>query len=150
MQPKVVSLDYFIGRTVTSVANIGEDWEWAITLAGNCVIRNQDKRRTAMPEIPEESHLMLVTFGELDTELHFGISNERQNEVLATVTLTPTKYTIADPVYTDGQEIEPQMPEELSAFLPDDPSAERVAEGPDVEEAENAPESVTEEEESHG
>jgi hypothetical protein len=127
-------LDHYIARPVTQVVEYGEeDWEWGVELVGDVVIKNHDKRRTAKPDGLVDLPLMMVTFGELDTEMHFGVGD---GDNTTKVTLTPTQYSISDGHRDTGDEpYYPQVdPENIG--LPDDPSADRVAEGPEVQEDE--------------
>jgi hypothetical protein len=135
------SLDHYVGREVTFVgrAKKSEKHEWEIHLAGNIIIKNLDTERVEAPEV-KELQFLLLTLGEMDTRLIFGNPNVKTGEIdnKTEISLNPIKYSITDPKRAGGREIEPQrldpeeraMVERLAAKLPPDPSAERVAEGP--------------------
>jgi hypothetical protein len=151
------SLDHYIGREVTFVGRKkkSEPHEWEIHLSGNIVVKNLDVLNTEVPEIKGLQFVML-TLGEMDTRLVFGNPNVKTGAVdnKREVTLNPIKYSITDPNRAGGREIEPQrldpeeraMVERLAAKLPPDPSAERVAEGPQKGETMGEQETPTPEE----
>jgi hypothetical protein len=124
----MVDLTYFIGRPFVDVIQDTGDGDWAITLDGNSRITNKD----ASKSVPDASTLLGTQFirpiySELDTRLQFGV----KDAVLQEVILSPTLYTISDPDFTSDGEIYPQMtPDPLTGVQPD-PSADRVADGPE-------------------
>ena len=102
-------------------------------------IENKDES-IPKPEI-EGLTLVRVMLSETDTRLLFGHPDPESQEVKnqEEVTLNPIKYSITDPAQWGGKEIEPQRldPEErefvnhLRRTLPQDPSQERVVDGPE-------------------
>jgi hypothetical protein len=121
------SIDHYFGRPFDSIVKGDENWDWAIQLDGGVQIKNKDQSLTTAPSNLDGSSLMTVTYGELDTTLNFGTPTNMQ----ASVVLTPTLYTISDPLNPSDVEIYPQVPEEV--VIPDDPSGDRVADGPTEE-----------------
>jgi len=131
-------LTYFVGRPFVSVE--GGD-EWVIVLDGNARITNYDHRRSAPdPDTLVGTSFILPIFSELDTRLQFGRNNADTGEVeiLTEVTLTPALYTISDPNYATT-EVYPQVPQEIADELPPDPSADRVADGPEEPQGDEEP-----------
>jgi hypothetical protein len=128
----MVDLAYFIGRPFEDLT-VGEDGEWEIALDGGAIIRNKDAERSA-PELSDLQGTSFIRpiFSELDTRIQFGVLDMVHTEVI----LTPTKYTVIDSVYTGGEEVYPQVPVEILDTVPEDPSDERVADGPENPEAE--------------
>lgn len=145
----MIGLDHYVGRPFVSVFQGDDAYDWAIQLEGGVLIRNKDGRRTAAPKEEElaGSSFLLTTFSELDTILHFGTSNVSGSTTTLEITLTPTQYTLSDPEQYGETEIYPQVPDNEESLIPDDPSPDRVAEGPDdpqVTHMHEAPESASE------
>jgi hypothetical protein len=127
-------LDHYVGRPFVSVfQSDNDDYDWAIELEGGVLIRNKDGRRTAAPTEEElgGTSLLLVTFSEMDTILHFGMSSAPGSTTVKEITLTPTQYTLSDAAVYGEVEIYPQVPDAEETVIPDDPSVDRVADGPD-------------------
>jgi hypothetical protein len=131
----MADLTYFIGRPFVALYD-AEDPEgnllWGIELEGDGRIENKDPS----VEKPEEGALngtvfIRPIFSELDTRLQFGVLDDIQQEL----TLTPTLYTISDPTFVQEEEgeIYPQVPFEILDTVPEDPSPDRVADGPEEE-----------------
>jgi hypothetical protein len=126
---KIPDLTYFIGRPFDELTfESGKRGQWQIHLEGDGIISNKD------PNIarPDEDMLAGTTFvrpiySELDTRLQFGVKDAVSYEII----LSPTKYAISDPNFTEEGEIYPQAPPEIT--IPPDPSDERVADGPEEE-----------------
>src|SRR4029077_13380693 len=95
-------------------------------LAEGAVIGNRDPDvQFPDAEVLAGTSFIRPIYSELDTRLQFGV----KDAVLAEIILTPTKYTISDPMFTDeGGEIYPQAPPEI--VTPPHPSDERVVDGP--------------------
>jgi hypothetical protein len=123
----VSDLSYFTGRTFETLDQGQDDWDWAINLSGGATIRNKDEDRAA-PDVEKLDGMILLRpiFGELDTRLQFGSLETMTSEVI----LTPTKYTISDPIYAI-EEMYPQVTADVDDMLPEDPSEDRVATGPE-------------------
>lgn len=127
----MADLTYFIGRPFEDVLIEGEeDGDWEISLEGGARIINKDVNKSA----PDKEALAGTSFirpiySELDTRLQFGV----KDMVLQEVTLTPALYTIYDPVFTSGGEMYPQVIPDPLETVPEDPSDERVADGPDAQ-----------------
>lgn len=134
-----MDLTFFIGRPFVDVItpdNGTADWFWAIRLESGGVIKNKDES-LAIPLQDDLNGTVFIRpiFSELDTRLQFGTGDAVQTEIV----LTPTKYTVSDPIYGEGEEY-PQVPVEILDTVPPDPSDERVVQGPE--------QTSTEEEES--
>lgn len=131
-------VDYFIGRPVVGLEKTGNPRNcWALRLEGDVLIHNKDEDR----EIPDDldvagTSLLRVAYHEDMTRLIVGTVNpqtemiERSCEII----FTPSNYTIADPEYSGDDEVYPQHvdaeEDEILAARPEDPSPERVADGP--------------------
>lgn len=127
-------LDHYIGRAFDELLTHEEDdSNWGIKLEGGVIIWNKDGRRTNASYDLAATSLLTVIYAETDTTLVFGTSNNEGVFVTNEITLTPTQYTIAEPSYNGGDEIYPQSLEPEDAGVPTDPSADRVADGPDAE-----------------
>lgn len=126
--PVKLSLDHYMGRSFDEIIWGEGASDWAIKLEGGVLIRNKDNRRTLFPTDLAGKSLMLVTYSELDTVLHFRMG---ENGPVSEVTLTPTQYTLADPAQYGETEIYPQVTDPEETVIPADPSAERVADGPE-------------------
>lgn len=127
---KIPDLAYFIGRPFEELTfQKGKKGAWAIHLGDGAVISNKDAN-VARPDedLLAGTSFIRPVFSELDTRLQFGVADAVSYEII----LTPTKYTISDPAFTNEDEIYPQAPPEITT--PPDPSDERVAEGPEEDE----------------
>jgi hypothetical protein len=119
-------LTNFIGRPFEKVEESGE--EWTILLGDNARITNKDTSK----DVPDEDALKGTTFirpifSELDTRMQFGVLDD----VVYEVVLNPLLYTISDPTFPTGaEEFFPQVPVAIEDTLPEDPSDDRVADGP--------------------
>ena len=132
-------LSHYVGRNVKKVVKLKGGGKWRIRLDGDVIIENKDEN-LPKPEI-EGLTLVRVMLSEMDTRLLFGHPDPESQEVKnqEEVTLNPIKYSITDPQQWGGKEIEPQRldPEErefvnhLRRTLPQDPSQERVVDGPE-------------------
>jgi hypothetical protein len=126
-------LDYFIGRTFDGVViSKADDREWSIRLSGDAMIGNHDGRRKKPDdEILTGTSLLNVINAER-TVLQFGRNfADGSSEVVAEIELTPTLYSISDPVHTANRLVLPGKPEQEVDPLPPDPSADRVVDGPE-------------------
>lgn len=130
----IPDLAYFIGRPFKEL--VKGDYKghnvtrWEIHLDGTGIIANKDPH-VALPDedLLAGTSFVRPIFSELDTRLQFGVKDAVSYEII----LTPTKYTISDPTFLmEEGEIYPQAPPEMQT--PEDPSEERVAEGPDEQE----------------
>lgn len=128
----IPDLTYFIGRPFEKLVKgsyQGSDvTRWEIHLAEGAVIANKD-HSVAIPDEDDLAGTVFIRpiYSELDTRLQFGV----RDEVAVEITLTPTKYSISDPLFSPQGEIYPQAPPQITT--PPDPSGERVAEGPEEE-----------------
>lgn len=140
----MVSLDYYNGQSFDEISTGDEPWQWAVRLKGGAIIKNWDERRTAIPEIPEGMGLLLTVYDTDQTQLVFGtvdpVSLEISNE--HRVVLTPTQYSITDPVYAT-EEVFPQRQIEAVVDTVDvypDHLLAREQDGPENQEDEIVPE----------
>lgn len=126
----MVDLSYFIGRPYVSLDTTLPDNQWRITLDGSAIVYNKDPQMPA-PNPDDLSGTVFIrpVFSELDTRMQFGVIDAVQTEVI----LTPTLYTVSDPNFTSDTEIYPQVPVTPEDTLPEDPSDERVVDGPEPE-----------------
>lgn len=124
-----MKIDYMHGRRVEDVTHKGPDWHWEIHLEGGAIIRNQDQRRTALPDVIGTALLASEIDDTGNVNLQFGtvvagdpptITNETW------VSMSQNKMVLAVP----GEEVDlsEAQPED---DLPPDPSTERVADGPE-------------------
>lgn len=127
------SLDYYIGRPVEAVET-GEEgaWDWAILFPGDVRVHNTDQDKTEIPEDVEGKIFLSTAMGELDTRMMFGHYEDGEPVIDTTVELSPLEYTISDERFEGGPHY-PQRLEEEEEALPEDPSPDRVAEGPSDE-----------------
>lgn len=126
-------LDYYVGRPVESIES-ESGWDWAIRFSGDVLVRNTDKRRTAAPSDELVGQLYFTAIlGETDTRLQFGHYDADQQPVVdSEVVLTPTQYTITDERFEGGPHFPQSLDAEEQDLLPDDPSVERVVDGPET------------------
>lgn len=127
-------LDHYIGQTVEAVETFGGgDWDWGIRLVGHAIVRNEDKRRTHAPENIENKTFLNFTLSETGTTMNFGHYDNQQFQIIdESVDLTPTQYSITDQRFEEGEPYYPQRPDvEEQEALPEDPSEERVVDGPE-------------------
>jgi hypothetical protein len=116
----MATVDYYHGQSLEEIIEGDEGWDWAIRLNGGALIKNQDKRRTAVPEIPLGLGLLMTTYDQEQTTLVFGnvdpVSGDVSQEYR--IVFNPMQYTITDPVYAT-EEIYPQRqsPEAEQALL---------------------------------
>jgi hypothetical protein len=152
------NLDYYIGRKVEAITQGDEgDWDWTLRLEGDILISNHDKRRTSPPtnEIIGLVFLMAVLQEDL-TVMKFGNYEASEDgpvpAYLQDVQVTPTQYAVADERFEGGPHFPQRLDEEEQEMLPDDPSPERVVDGPSDEHLtaqENARREAEEATESH-
>jgi hypothetical protein len=121
-------LTYFIGRPFSALEVDEDSNVWTIILDGDGRITNKDESK----EAPSHEALTGTTFvrpifSELDTRLQFGVLDTVAYEIV----LTPSAYTISDPSFGEEEEIYPQVPVAIEDSLPEDPSADRVVDGPE-------------------
>lgn len=122
-------LDHLNGRTVVSIDNADDaDKHWAIRLEGDTLIRNEDSRADAPGEIAGLVLLASET-RQRKTMLSFGHSGMAGSETQSQVTLATDGYSIITPESTGEDEIL------LEDALPPDPSPDRVADGPEEQDA---------------
>jgi len=129
---EIPDLTYFIGRPFLGLEDTDESWRIVLDAGG--VIENKDLEIAKPDEEPLKGTVFIrPIFSELDTRLQFGVGNDVATEL----TLNPLKYTISDPSFSLGaeEELYPQVPVDIEATLPPDPSDERVADGPEVPQA---------------
>lgn len=121
-----LQLDHYNGRRVESVESTGEDgWNWGVIFEGGAVVKNKDKRRTALPTAIVGQALAKVEFNEYDTQMIFGNAVNDQFVESARVVLTPTQYTIADPASPVANE-EETYPQALSSEPEPTPQQEEM------------------------
>ena len=141
----MASVDYYHGQSLDEIALGDEDWQWALVLNGGAVIKNWDKRRTDVPEIPKGTGLLTSILEADATTLVFGTVDPATLTVTESgrVVFTPTQYSISDPVYAAEEEF-PQRQTEMVAESPEVVYPEhllaREATGPENQEDEIAPE----------
>lgn len=130
-----MKLDYFIGRPFlgTLQNEEGELSEWAVRLEGGTLIANHDPERNFPPDLDvfQGTSLLAVNYTEEETVMQFGYSNPAGSQVIGEIYFTPELYSLSDPGYTGGEQVWPERKGEPEASLPSDPSAERVASGPE-------------------
>jgi len=129
--------DHYLGRKVLGAEIYGtENWEWAIKFDGDVLFKNSDKRRTKMPEgIGALAFLRVQESDDGNTTLIFGsIRPDGTASIGESVQLTTTQYSISTPDNT--AEVFPGRPVEEDESLPEDPSGDRVADGPENAEEE--------------
>lgn len=102
----MASLDYYHGQVLTEIVEGDEDWQWALRFDGGAIVKNWDKRRTAVPEIPVGSGFLMSIFEIDSTQIVLGSVDPATQTVMETgrVTLTPTQYSITDPVHAVEEE----------------------------------------------
>lgn len=138
----VASLDYYNGQTVTGIEMYGEeDFEWAIRLSGGALVKNWDRRRTAIPEGLEGIGVLATTYEVDATTMKFGVVDPATFQITKAVdvVLTPTQYSITDPVYAVQEEF-PQrqldtVAEDVNTVYPAE-LLDREAQGPENQEDE--------------
>lgn len=115
------SLDHYVHRPVEDVFET--DAGFAIRLEGDVIIHSFDKER----EVPSKE-IVGMTFatlllGESDTKMIFQLGGNMETQV--TVSMTPTKYYIADPSYSEPQYPQESEVDDALRDRPDEP-AERL------------------------
>lgn len=126
MKPR---LDHYFGRHVDRVEKYGDEpHEWQVVLVGDIVIKNHDSEKDTMPEKLVGMTFMIITLGELDTELHFGTNDRQGGTIREKLTLGATKYSLSDPrlVVADEPYYPQGDPDNIGSGLPED-EAERAA-----------------------
>lgn len=134
-------LTYYYGRRVVRV-HIPKDKpsvhpsEWAIELEGGVIIKNKAKAKTAYPNRIEGTVLLNVDFQGSHTDLQFGQaypatvdSPEGSISVIDEVVFNRNMYRISDRELGEG-DFNPDDTTPEPTGLPPDPSADRVASGP--------------------
>jgi hypothetical protein len=121
-----LQLDHYNGRRVESVESTGEDaWDWGVIFEGGAVVKNKDKRRTALPTAIVGQALAKVEYNEDDTQMIFGNAVNDQFVESVRVVLTPTQYTIADPANPVASE-EETYPQALASEPTPTPQQEEM------------------------
>lgn len=131
------SVDYFHGRKVVSIEDGSEGTDvpvWTIRLDGDALIHNFDPLYTKPDASLVGMGLQSSTLSATQTTLYFGPDN---NPAQVSMSLNPTEYAIADPVYTEGELCYPQRSAPAGITLAAHPD-ERIAEGPADEDNDGA------------
>jgi hypothetical protein len=111
-------LDHLYGRSVTGMK--ADDEGWSITFEGDAILRNNDPSVTA-PAEDIKGTVLMGSSDDTDPLLSFGYSGSQGSQIITEITLTEGNYEIMAPGDTEDEEVE----------LPEDPSPDRVADGPD-------------------
>jgi len=119
MNPQI---DHYHGRAVTEIFQDDEENHWGIGLEGDVIIRNMDDS-TPAPDGIDGTVLLGSSGADGVTTMQFGLSGPTGVEVLREISLAD--YVIAVPDGTD--------PEAEETELPEDPSADRVVDGPEAQ-----------------
>jgi len=126
------SLDHLIGQRAADVLTTGDACDWTIQLENGMIISNKNEEMEEAPEDVKGKVLCFVSYSELETRLQFGITTPDGVVEETWVLLSPTEYTIGG-IEGQTEEYYPQAAPTLVDSLPDDPSGDRVADGPDAE-----------------
>jgi hypothetical protein len=117
-------LDHLNGRAVLAVEAHRPNL-WTIRFEGDALIRNLDEARD-MPEDIEGTVLISSdTSDSSTTVLQFGYSGADGATVSAEIPLTPDQFDVVFPDVTEE--------EDLAVAVPEDPSTDRVADGPEAQ-----------------
>jgi hypothetical protein len=116
-----VKLDYLISRPFEKISFDGD--VWGIVLEGGIAIWNLDNTRP-VPDGLDGTSLTKIDTTEDEAVLTFGIGSDE----IKTVALAVDGYSIGRKEWDEDEP--PTTAEEAAAFLPPDPSTERVASGP--------------------
>ena len=123
-----MKLDHLVGQNITGILTGVQTWEWWLRFEGGFIVRNQDERRTAVPEdeIIGMSLIAVVENDDNSIDLQIGLGD---GTVLHTVAITESQYQMAGP----GRDAENPSAEEYNPAddLPPDPSPLRVVSGPE-------------------
>lgn len=122
MDPQI---DHLYGRTVLAIEDDSENPNtsiWRIRLDGDALIQNYAEK-VPMPSGIEGTVLLSSESRQRKTRLTFGYSGEGGNTTVGTVDLNNDSYTVIVP----GNE----PTEDITAALPEDPTSDRVVDGPD-------------------
>jgi len=112
-------LDRLNGRAVQTIGDTG-DGGWRISFEGDIILTNNDVNVT-VPGNEIIGTVLMSSTADDDPILDFGYSGEAGSQLVSQITLTKDQYELASPGSTPDQPVE----------LPPDPSAERVADGPE-------------------
>src|SRR5262245_29123889 len=129
----IPKLDYYIGRPVQAVEAGEEDYDWSIRFEDNVIVRNTDKDRTTMPDTAIQGMVFFMAMFDPDeTRMQFGHYEDGEPAVDTEVILSPLQYSISDERFEGGPHFPQRDPEPSPEDeLPEDPSPERVADGPE-------------------
>lgn len=131
----MAQLDYYNGRALEEIIEGEEDWQWALKLSGDAIIKNWDKRR-GVPDLPLGMGLLMVILEIGSTQLVFGRVDPASSEISDEhrVVLTPTQYSITDPQFAAEEEFPQRNIDEvvLDPGMLEAEMSERTAEGPEV------------------
>ena len=116
-----MQIDYLYGAAVTEVIDIDGDGGWALKFNNDGVLTNLKPFASNAPDVVGAT-LQRAVFDAEGTVLYFDNG--------AVVNLDPLNYAVGDSVETMSI---PQASEIQMAPVPDDPSTERVADGPSQE-----------------
>jgi hypothetical protein len=123
---KHMQVDYFLGRPVKSVED-NDDGGWSIVFEDGSVIRSHDPDLGSPGQGIVGVSLNRVDMSSGTTVLNFG---PKDNPLGTQINMNPVKYSVTDPSYTKGEEVFPQRGAAEPDPSPEDPSPERVKDGP--------------------
>lgn len=119
-----MQLDYLVGR---AVEHTEEDEDgWSVVLEGGAQIVNENPGYE-LPDGLAGLWLTRVTLSQDVTHVYFG---DKDAPMKVQMRLAPTEYAVID---DDGSRHYPQRIEIVTSDLPEDPSPDRVVDGPSEE-----------------
>jgi hypothetical protein len=129
-------IDHFNGQKIEEIGDTEDGW--FIKFETGAMIYNNDPAYDKPDDVIIGLKLSLVTLSGTTTQLWFGTDENPQSSVM---NLNPLHYTISNPDYEGGRQVNPQWPEELSeAGMEPSAPGERVVEGPEEQPEEDAAE----------